>query len=785
MSDRPDNPSPSGGQYVPGPGAPASPKPPVRVLGGDFELRQEIGRGGMGTVYEAWQRSLKRTVAVKVLGQQVSASPKAVVRFQREAQAAAKLHHPHIVPIYALGEDNGIFYYAMELINGPGLNSIISETRDRQTTDTATADMDDTVILHRPEQGEEEDAHPAKAQPLPAPEDSGDSAVILPSLSGVCSSKEYYADVVRHVAAIADALDYAHQQGVVHRDIKPHNLILGDDDTMCISDFGLARLSEQPGVTITGELVGSPLYMSPEQLSGEATKVDHRTDIYSLGATMYEWLTLRPPYPGETRERVISQILTSEPLPPRTHNPEIPVDLETICLKAMERDRARRYQTGGALCDDLQRFAASQPIQARRTGVALRARKFIGRHQLASLGLAAVGLAVILVLALVTTRREVASQTAAAEQMEQERAKLFEMFGTMFPLEAGGPLRVAEAAAPVLEDMQAGGADPSAVGQPMEITRRIVLDFYEAVATRQGPPSARVESDDVAVHLEQGKGLSRTDPEAALAILDDVVTMRPDGFEGRELRAALRGHLGQYDKMLEDAEELVRLQPADTNAYAWRGLALLLADRAESGVSDLKQATKLRDPSAWVFALRGLALAAAQRPPEAIWAFDDALERDRDLVVALLGRAHGRAALGNFDGAIEDLTYVLELDPDNADVLALRGDHYVKMRDFAAAERDYEQAMNIAGRTPTMIYKYLSAASQRYNMSKANVVQPSPPPETGIDTGAVRPTGQSSSATVGDWLSRLLPQRAPERGSSQVASSRLAGRSPRVHLPGR
>jgi len=756
----------------------------VRVLGGDFELRSEIGRGGMGTVYEAWQRSLQRTVAVKILSQQVSASPKAVVRFQREAQAAAKLHHAHIVPIYALGEDSGVFYYAMELINGPGLNAIISETRDRQTADTATSDVDETVILHRPDQEGEEDTDPAKTQPLPAVLDSGDSAVILPSLSGVCSSKEYYADVVRHIAAIADALDYAHQQGVVHRDIKPHNLILGDDDTMCISDFGLARLSEQPGVTMTGELVGSPLYMSPEQLSGETAKVDHRTDIYSLGATMYEWLTLRPPYPGETRERVIGQILTSEPLPPRSHNPEIPVDLETICLKAMERDRARRYQSGAELRDDLRRFAASQPIQARRTGVALRARKFVGRHQLASLAIAAVVLASILVLTLVTTRREVASRTAAAEQAEQETAKLLEMVGTMFPLEAGGPLRVAEAVAPVVEGMEEGGADPSIVGKPMEIARRIVLDFYDAVAVRQGPPSARVGGDDVAVHLEQGRALSRTDPEAALAILDSVVTMRPDGFEGRELRAALRGHLGQYDKMLEDAEELVRLQPADANAYAWRGLALLLADRAESGVSDLKQATRLRDPSPWIFALRGLTLAHAQRP-EAIWAFDDALERDRDLVVAHLGRAHGRAALGNFNGAIEDLTDVLEIDPDNANVLALRGDHYVQMRDFAAAEQDYEQAMNIAGRTPSMVVKYLTAASQRHNISKGNVVQPSPPSGTGSDAGAVRPTGRSSSATVGEWLSRLLPPRTPERGSSQVASSRLANRSPRVRLPGR
>lgn len=319
-------------------------------------------------------------MAVKVLGRQVSSSSTSVLRFQREAQAAARLHHTYIVPIYAQGEDNGIFYYAMEFIEGRGLNAIIAEGRAHQAADTATSDLADTVPLSRsPHSGKSDADSTVPAPPTPPQPVEGESAGASHPPFEICTSEEHFASVAQHIAAIADALEYAHEQGVIHRDIKPHNLILGNDGRMRISDFGLARLLEQPGVTMTGEMIGSPLYMPPEQVRGGPVQVDPRTDIYSLGATMYEWITLSPPYPGETREQVISRILTSEPLPLRAHDPAIPVDLETICLKCIERDCERRYRSAGELRDDLRRFLDKRPIKAKRAGLITRTRKFIVR----------------------------------------------------------------------------------------------------------------------------------------------------------------------------------------------------------------------------------------------------------------------------------------------------------------------------------------------------------------------------------------------------------------------
>ena len=264
--------------------------------------------------------------------------------------------------------------------------------------------------------------------------------------------------IAHHVATIADALEYAHGEGVIHRDIKPHNLILGDDGRMRIADFGLARVVEEPGVTVTGEMVGSPLYMSPEQISAGPTAVDNRADIYSLGATMYEWLTLRPPHPGETREAVISKILSSDAPPLRAHNPEIPIDLETVCRKAIERNPSHRYSSAGEFRDDLQRYLDRRPIKASPAGFAERIRKYVGRHQLGSIAMvasAAILVAVVLGWALYSKQHEVDTQAAAAAEAQEEADELLDMLTMVIP--GGG------AAGSVIEDLVETGQVMSAV----------------------------------------------------------------------------------------------------------------------------------------------------------------------------------------------------------------------------------------------------------------------------------------------------------------------------------
>jgi len=342
---------------------------------GDFEIVRAIGRGGMGIVYEARQTSLHRRVALKVLSGGLGLTPKAVQRFRREAEAAAKLHHTNIVPVYAIDEENGTHFYAMELIEGPSLDHVIrhlrGNTRDSGPTSSASADGDPVS--------------PDLAQTGPYVEGAGISSTTAGlSSSSLGSGNGYFDTVARMIAEVADALEYAHQEGVIHRDMKPSNLLLSPSGRLSVNDFGLARMLEQPGMTMTGEFVGTPAYMSPEQITAGRAPLNHRTDIYSLGATLYELLTFQRPFAGERRDEVIAQIMHKEPKAPRKLNPKVPVDLETICLKCMEKDPDRRYQTANELAEDLRRYVNRFAILAKRAGPVTRARKWLKRNPVAA-----------------------------------------------------------------------------------------------------------------------------------------------------------------------------------------------------------------------------------------------------------------------------------------------------------------------------------------------------------------------------------------------------------------
>jgi serine/threonine protein kinase len=380
------------------------PRPGTRL--GDFEIESRLGNGGMGIVYRARQLSLNRLVALKVLRPGLALTRHGLARFRREAEAAAKLHHTNIVAVYAEGEDHGLCYYAMELIEGQSLQRVLRGLQKQQAP--------------RPPGGETIDWVPG---PPPADLTPGSAT----TLSGSGTDAGYFDTVARWMADAADALDYAHQQRVIHRDIKPANLMLSSNGRLTILDFGLARLLEEAGVTVSGDFLGTPRYMSPEQVAAGRTRVDHRTDIYSLGATIYELLTLQPAVAGKTREQVVTQILTRDPVRPRRLNRKIPVDLETICLKAMEKDPERRYATAGALADDLRRYLNRYAISAKRSGPVTRLIKLGARHKLAT---AACSVMLILaVVAGITTwlyhrgQREIFEQLAETKR-EREKADL-------------------------------------------------------------------------------------------------------------------------------------------------------------------------------------------------------------------------------------------------------------------------------------------------------------------------------------------------------------------------
>jgi HAMP domain-containing protein len=349
---------------------------------GDFEIVRELGRGGMGVVYEAVQTSLNRRVALKVLGSALGLTPRAVDRFHREAEAAAKLHHTNIVPVYATGEHDGTHFYAMELIDGPSLDRVVRQLRvtkngeaisDAQSAPSLPAELGLTGPY-------------VETPLLGATPGSGAS-------SGLSADHQYFDKVAGMIADVADALDHAHKNSVLHRDIKPSNLLLAPDGRLSINDFGLARMLEQPGMTMTGEFVGTPAYMSPEQITSGRIPIDHRTDIYSLGATLYELCTLQAPFVGERRDQLLALVVQKEPKPPRSINNRVPLDLETICLKCLEKDPDRRYQSAKDLADDLRRFVNRFAISARRVGVLGRTKKWMKRNP------AVAGLLVVALLA--------------------------------------------------------------------------------------------------------------------------------------------------------------------------------------------------------------------------------------------------------------------------------------------------------------------------------------------------------------------------------------------------
>src|SRR2546430_7707578 len=288
---------------------------------GDYELLEEIGRGGQGVVSRAHQKGLNRTVALKVTGLGPGPTEAHFKRFRREAEAAASLEHPCIVPIYEVGERDAQCYFSMKFIEGGQLDEVVRR---------------EPMLIRR---------------------------------------------AVELIAKVARTVHYAHEHGILHRDIKPGNILLDAKGEPLLTDFGLARLVEAES-TITGtlEVLGTPSYMAPEQAVGETKKITSATDVYGLGAVLYQLLTGQPPFAGGTTYETIRLLLDKEPRPPRSLNPKIDRDLSTICLKCLEKDPPRRYPAAAGLAEDLERWLKHEPIQARLTGVFARGRKWVRRN---------------------------------------------------------------------------------------------------------------------------------------------------------------------------------------------------------------------------------------------------------------------------------------------------------------------------------------------------------------------------------------------------------------------
>lgn len=374
---------------------------------GDFRIIRELGRGGMGVVYEAIQTSLGRRVALKVLPFTATLQPRQLQRFLTEAQAAAHLHHPNIVPVFAVGSDRGVHYYAMQLIEGMSLAELLTRLR-------RDAGWTEPGHPHSSSRSSSSNVH----SKLPGPNLSSATLEVLSSRLSTEQSQgrnDYYQSIARFARQAAEALAYAHELGIVHRDVKPANMMLDARGQVWVTDFGLAQVQSGAELTQTGDLLGTLRYMSPEQVQGDRGLLDQRTDIYSLGATLYELATLHPLFSGVNRQTLLTHVLHEDPAPPRSLNKSIPVELETIIVKAINKSAADRYATAQHLADDLQRFLTNQPILAQRPTVADHVRKWARRHPVTVS-------ATVILLALVSIGLTIHNRLIAREQLRTEAA---------------------------------------------------------------------------------------------------------------------------------------------------------------------------------------------------------------------------------------------------------------------------------------------------------------------------------------------------------------------------
>jgi tetratricopeptide (TPR) repeat protein len=636
---------------------------------GDFRILGEIGRGGMGIVYEAFQESLGRHVAVKVLPRQSLLDAKQLQRFQREAQTAAKLHHTNIVPVFGVGEHEGFHYIVMQLIRGIGLDAVLGRLREVAScgaaspslgeahpcpapTDRAGQDAGPPLLECRPSgevtrlvralvEGQFRPAHefglaypqcpetavpsredqaaatgrssfgggaPARTEAEPRSRWSATEAFPGHHDTEISRSRTATSAVPETAAApgqpwrlgppywrsaatiglqVAEALGYAHAHHTLHRDVKPANLLLDLQGIVWITDFGLARAMEQDNVTQSGAIVGTLRYMAPEQLSGQ---FDARSDIYGLGLTLYELLTLQAAFEDTSRSSLIRKITQEEPTRPRKLNPRIPRDLETIVLKAIAREPADRYQSAAAMAHDLERFLEDRPIAARRASSVERLWRWSRRNR-ALASLAASSLVLLILVAVVASVGYVKTMRAGAEEARQRykaeatSALALDVLDNIFQRFA--PERTAPASALVV--VGEAGEEIAVPVQPVlsKETASVLehmLVFYDRLA-KQGGDDARLrrkaaEANRRVGDIRQRLGHYEESKAAYLRAIELYTRLADASPEDTELRteiARIHNDLGTVSWAMNE--------PEAAQASCLDALAILKATSAESSAS--------------------------------------------------------------------------------------------------------------------------------------------------------------------------------------------------------
>ena len=650
-----------------------APRPePIRTLG-DYRLLSKLGGGGMGLVYRAWQLSLGREVAIKVLRPELVASLKAVERFKREAKVSARLQHPNIVSVYAMGIEGGEPYFAMEYVEGETLDRVVQRNTppprsgaaptscNRSDASSSLAGSMNSLFGSMSDVVEDRVTGGS-----PGGAATSDSATGSAFDSAVVDLK-HCLKVAEAFAGVAEGLQFAHQLGVTHRDLKPSNLILDAKGRLRILDFGLAHLEGEQRITLSGDFIGTPLYMSPEQAMANRGGVDHRTDIYSVGATLYEVLLREPPFQGRDYRETLSQIISRDPPTLRSRNSRIPRSLETIVLKCLRKSPADRYGTAEALAQDLRRFVRGDPIEARPQSLIERLVQRGWRHKWRVLSVAATVLLVLTSGALINH-----SRNEARARIERYYAQ--EILSAVMRVEGGRPVARRIDTRPT---------------EPVEVETAALSSFPVAVAST-------IETADDA----------RSDPVAdAVAQLTHAIEQGPRRPDGLYHRARARRLLGDRAGALADLDAALVLDPSFVPALALRDAlheeSGETRSSTQSGSAARSGASALDWRSAWSLAHRSMLRGEWAIAAGGFSAILDAEERGAEpylgaAVEARLGRGRMRLEDGNLDGAVRDFSAAQALWSSLLEPSLLLGKTYLRSGKSAQAAEIFDDLLRRA-----------------------------------------------------------------------------------------